>query len=654
MLYIIEWLLLILSTSLPSLDIKFEKCSDAIFGYSEGNGGRYGRYDLSMSYDDLWRVTSKTLDLWRHTAPHSPRQYAGYSLSYGYGTDDGTRFRLSTIAETHYRVENDTVGARRQTFHRYQYDGSGNLTHEESGHPVAGGAVNWKSGERKLLWDAENRLKALDENGYISTYVYDADGERVVKQHGGNRGLYVNSAGRDSLTETTAFTLYVNPYVTWTEGGKYVKHVYMGGSRVASRLGVAHLMGNNPIAALGGVLPGHVLKDSMQKAAVVTSYGVFGVPHGGEDRTAVLPFSNEPGNFLGDFTDPDSLEGRQYFYHPDHLGSSTVITDEDGNVVQHIEYMPYGEVFMEETGDTWNTPYKFNGKEYDEETGLYYYGARYYDPRLSIWISTDPTENKHPEISSYCYTDNNPIRFVDPDGMDWVEGVNGAITWRNSINAKNHAQLLGKEEIYRGTDYVRYKTWNNNRAKGLVQEHYKADKVLHYEVHDGTYQMDFTGNVITSKELTGRSLNPQKNAEYGIVGTAYLNAVFSDGGTYSTAKYKFASGPYGNGPTPNHDYTATNVVSTNENGMQIYGETGWKVYLENYKGRDGLRIHPDTNSPGTAGCIGIQGTADELKSLGKFFQNHIKTQGNSMKINFQIPNNPNYGNNGKANSNIGQ
>lgn len=167
MLYIIEWLLLILSTSLPSLDIKFEKCSDAIFGYSEGNGGRYGRYDLSMSYDDLWRVTSKSLDLRRHTASHSPRQYAGYSLSYGYGTDDGTRFRLSTIAETHYRVENDTVGARRQTFHRYQYDGSGNLTHEESGHPVAGGAVNWKSGERKLLWDAENRLRALDENGYV-------------------------------------------------------------------------------------------------------------------------------------------------------------------------------------------------------------------------------------------------------------------------------------------------------------------------------------------------------------------------------------------------------------------------------------------------------------------------------------------------------
>lgn len=129
--------------------------------------------------------------------------------------------------------------------------------------------------------------------------------------------------------------------------------------------------------------------NSTQKATVVTSYGTFGIPYGGEDRTAVLPYSNEPGNFLGDFSDPDGLEGRQYFYHPDHLGSSTVITDKDGNVVQHIEYMPYGEVFMEETGDTWNTPYKFNGKEFDEETGLYYYGARYYEPKLNIWMSMD-------------------------------------------------------------------------------------------------------------------------------------------------------------------------------------------------------------------------------------------------------------------------
>lgn len=56
----------------------------------------------------------------------------------------------------------------------------------------------------------------------------------------------------------------------------------------------------------------------------------------------------------------------------------------------------------------------------------------------------------------------------------------------------------------------------------------------------------------------------------------------------------------------------------------------------------------------TSCCIGIQGTAEDLKSLGKFFQNYIKVKGMNMKINFQIPNNPNYGNNGKANAAIEQ
>ena len=86
----------------------------------------------------------------------------------------------------------------------------------------------------------------------------------------------------------------------------------------------------------------------------------------------------------------------------------------DGEVVQHIEYVPFGEVFVEERNNIWNTPYLFNAKEFDEETGLYYYGARYYDPRLGLWITTDPLQEKYYDISTYCYAYNNPIRYVDP------------------------------------------------------------------------------------------------------------------------------------------------------------------------------------------------------------------------------------------------
>jgi RHS repeat-associated protein len=109
-----------------------------------------------------------------------------------------------------------------------------------------------------------------------------------------------------------------------------------------------------------------------------------------------------------------------YYFHSDHLVSSSLITDATGGIVQHLEYIPFGEVFIDERAatSTWSTPYKFNAKELDEETGLYYYGARYYDPRTSVWISKDPLAEKYPNVSSYVYCLNNPVKLIDPNGKE--------------------------------------------------------------------------------------------------------------------------------------------------------------------------------------------------------------------------------------------
>ena len=104
------------------------------------------------------------------------------------------------------------------------------------------------------------------------------------------------------------------------------------------------------------------------------------------------------------------------FYHPDHLGSTTVVTDLDGEVTQNVAYIPYGEVFVEQRNGTWNTPYLFNAKELDEETGLYYYGARYLDPTNVAWLSVDPLFEKYVGMTPYNYFHGNPIVLVDPDG----------------------------------------------------------------------------------------------------------------------------------------------------------------------------------------------------------------------------------------------
>ena len=86
---------------------------------------------------------------------------------------------------------------------------------------------------------------------------------------------------------------------------------------------------------------------------------------------------------------------KTYYYHTDHLGSAQLVTDYRGEEYQRIEYTPYGEEWVDnfQNENYVDMPYKFTGKERDEETGLYYYGARYLDPKYSRWISADPAMN---------------------------------------------------------------------------------------------------------------------------------------------------------------------------------------------------------------------------------------------------------------------
>ena len=80
-----------------------------------------------------------------------------------------------------------------------------------------------------------------------------------------------------------------------------------------------------------------------------------------------------------------------YYYHADHIGSASTVTDTTGKFTEHCEYFPYGEVWISESANTTvtaNLPFKFTSKELDTETGLYYYGARYMDPRLGKFIKS--------------------------------------------------------------------------------------------------------------------------------------------------------------------------------------------------------------------------------------------------------------------------
>jgi RHS repeat-associated protein len=108
-----------------------------------------------------------------------------------------------------------------------------------------------------------------------------------------------------------------------------------------------------------------------------------------------------------------------------NIESATLELDGTANIISYEEYYPYGDTSYQagrSVAEVKLKRYRYTGKEKDEESGLYYYSARYYNSMIGIFMSTDPMFEKYPGVSSYAYCLNNPLIYVDPTGMI-VEGV---------------------------------------------------------------------------------------------------------------------------------------------------------------------------------------------------------------------------------------
>ncbi|MBF0595619.1 MAG: VCBS repeat-containing protein, partial [Candidatus Omnitrophica bacterium] len=118
------------------------------------------------------------------------------------------------------------------------------------------------------------------------------------------------------------------------------------------------------------------------------------------------------------------------FFLGDHLGSTNVVADEDGAIKERIEFTPWGEKFFIDTpGSTTEKTWAFfTGKMLDEETGLVYFGARYYSPKIGRFITADTIVQSpyNPQtLNRYTYCNNNPVTLIDPTGHSWFKKVFG-------------------------------------------------------------------------------------------------------------------------------------------------------------------------------------------------------------------------------------
>ena len=242
----------------------------------------------------------------------------------------------------------------------------------------------------------------------------DADGMRTYRNSEYSIKLLVNSQQQYN-SSVMYYNLYPSEYYVIHNGNSYTKHVYMDGERVATLLGSDNsLLDNYSNSSItlagtpfitGNVSQHYAAKRTTKESDLINSLEeVFGYTYSVTDLQNTITYSGA------------QVTDLPYYFHRDHLGSAALVTDSVGNVDQRIEYTPDGSLFFQTVTGNYRTPYRFNAKEFDDDTELYYFGARYYDNILGIWISPDPMAEDYPGVSSYAYCHGNPVNRIDPDG----------------------------------------------------------------------------------------------------------------------------------------------------------------------------------------------------------------------------------------------
>ena len=156
----------------------------------------------------------------------------------------------------------------------------------------------------------------------------------------------------------------------------------------------------------------------------------------------------------------------------DHLGSSNVVVDGSGDLINREEYRPYGESSF---GSFAKKRYRFTGKERDEESGLYYHSARYYAPWLCRWTAPDPAGMVDgPNL--YAYVRGNPVRLVDPSGL---EGEPRTLELSNDDQANQQTRTL---EFRRSDDtlqvtQLRSRDINQSQLDPMLEHAERANKI---------------------------------------------------------------------------------------------------------------------------------------------------------------------------------
>lgn len=273
---------------------------------------------------------------------------------------------------------------------------------------------------KNIIYPVYRLTKTVLGTTATEQYTYDDTGNRLTGPASFTNQNTISTGNRLDATPTAGFTYDDNGnIISKVEGGVTTIYTYDGENRLVTASNTNGMSASYKYDPFGRriekTVNGATIKYLYDGANIVLKYD------GSDNITARyvhnLGIDDPLGIIVGNGVVYQSLlEMQPYYsfaYHKDTLGSIRAITDDSKNVVNTYTYDSFGNITQ--TG-TLSQPYAYTGREYDSETGLYYYRARYYDPKIGRFIQKDPISFAG-GINLYSYAQSNPINWIDPWGL---------------------------------------------------------------------------------------------------------------------------------------------------------------------------------------------------------------------------------------------
>ena len=374
------------------------------------------------AYDNLGRLQSKSL----HGSATNKLTYAynvrgwltgisgsKFTQNLYYNNGNGTAKYNGSISSMTWKAGNESTIRG----YKFTYDGLSRLMNATYGETAGINTNTNRFSENVTAYDKNGNIKTLQRYGQTAASSYGLI-DNLTFTLGGNQLNRVDDAAAASAYgggfEFKDGVKQANEY-TYDSNGNLTKDLNKGISTITYNVlnlpNMVTFSDGSTIAYTYGA-DGTKLKTVHKTGSTTTTTDYCGnVVY--ENGVQKLLLTDEGYVTLSD--------GKYHYYLKDHQGNNRVVINQSGTVEETNHYYPFGGVFAS-TGNT--QPYKYNGKELDTKKGLnwYDYGARHYDAALGRFTTNDPLAEKYYSMSPYTYCADNPVKFIDPNGMEYAPG----------------------------------------------------------------------------------------------------------------------------------------------------------------------------------------------------------------------------------------